>query len=1500
MHHFNFKKIISIFLLGMVLSLFSTALAAQNLEIHYINVQQGASTLIIGPDGTTVLYDGGYEFKGTTEVVPYLQGLGITTAQPLDYIIAGHRDTDHYRGLTEVINTGYDALYIYDNGSDKTNTYWQEFETAAATTSAGAVTAMTLGQVINLGNGATATVVAVNGSVIGTGPVPNGTANENDRAVALLIQYGDFDFLLHGDIGGGRDDYDCTGRSTSQVNIETPMVTAIMPGGANPLLNAYGVEVAHVSHHGSESSTNSDYMNSLTPTIACISVGAGQSTSWHHPRIDVVESVLLAQAPCVTAPAALVLQTEEGDPTGEKTSFAGYSVGDIVITTGGVDTYTISSTGAVSQGPDETASAGLPATFYFDEVLAANTAPQLFNIRSENIGDFTADIAWSTNEDADSVLRYGTSSGTYSTTLNNTDLVLSHSFSLTGLTVATTYYYVVESTDSTGLTTTSIEYSFTTTGTPAPKVVFSEVYYDTIGTDGEEEWIELYNDSAVVMDISGWTITDNNGLGGTLTIPSGTTMSPGTYLTIAVDSAGFNALYGFDADIYVSIPGLNNSGDALILKDDTGAEVDAVGWEGGASGGVPASWGSTSDPSAPTGSTIVRTDPQVDTDTYEDWSVAPNNGDPQTQPSGSTGVVFSEVFYDTPGDENVEEWIELYNNAETTVDLSGWQITDNNGTGYTYTFPAGTTVQPGTYLTVARNSGGFNALYGYEADVYGSLPYLNNSGETIILYDSGSNEVDAVAWEGGASAGIPDGWGSTSDPWASSGNTIVRTNPAQDTNTYTDWGYATNGGNPQVQPASTPVVFSEVFYDTLGNENVEEWFELHNNTSETIDVGDWKIVDNNGTGWTYTIPYGTTMRPNSYLTIARDSAGFSALYGYEADLYGNLPYLNNGGDTLILYDAQDNEIDAVAWEGGASAGIPTGWGSSSNPWASAGNTIVRIDPNVDNDTYEDWTYATDGGNPQTQITPGNILISEVYYDTIGTDSIEEWIELYNNSTFDVNLGGWKITDNNGTGSTFTIPDDTVIAAGTFLTIAADNVGFVALYGYDADIYGGIPALNNSGDTLILYDPTDYVKDFVAWEGGASSGVPEGWGSTSYPRADRGNSIIRLDYTVDTDTYNDWTFATGNGMPQNQDMGVPDTTPPQISNVQAVAVTYFNAAVEWDTDEPADSVLEYGTETDNYTVTLSDANLLNAHSIVLPGLTMNTIYYFRVKSTDEAGNTAVSDEYTFTTQHIKDVISLYSIFALNSVHLKTRAVVYSGNIGARDMSPGPWLAEQSEVTIGTHAYAHDGVTIFTDTLKLKTKASVADVYYNEADGMGTVRGEVITPVALPLDVSLPQFPIPSPGADDYEVKTKNSLTLAPGSYGEIKVKTSGTLIFTGGTYHLENLDVGTKVNILFQAPTELIINNRLEPGSNSYIGPEDGSGITAKDIVIYVNGINGSSGSLGSSPKAATVGTKNTVKANIFAPNGTIRLKQGVIAEGAFVGKDVLVGVKVKISYDSAF
>ena len=451
-------------LVGCLLFLFPVAIAAQQLEIHYINVSWGGSVLVKGPNGTTVLLEAGNTGRGTGRVVPYLQSIGILPANGLDYTIVGHQHCDHLGGLDEVINAGYNVhIKNYYNGSSNTSSCVEGWNAAAATTAAGAPVSMPVGTQILLGNGAKLTAVARNGSIIGGGSVS--VSDENDRSIAILIQYGGFDYLWASDMGGGNIDQACTGRFTSsQTDVESHVIQAISPGGAFPMISSGGIDVINVNHHGSESSTNKNWMNLSQPAVAVISVGSGQSSGFELPRIDVVEHVLLAEATaCITVPPALVLQTEEGAPTGALTSFAGYCVGNIRITTDGVSTFTVSADGAVTQGPNELVASGLPRTIALDDIGGPpdTTPPVISNVQSTSITASSATITWTTDEASNSVVEYGLTTS-YGSTGSNAANVTSHSIPLSGLSANTLYHYRVKSTDVAGNTATSEDHSFQT------------------------------------------------------------------------------------------------------------------------------------------------------------------------------------------------------------------------------------------------------------------------------------------------------------------------------------------------------------------------------------------------------------------------------------------------------------------------------------------------------------------------------------------------------------------------------------------------------------------------------------------------------------------------------------------------------------------------------------------------------------------------------------------------------------------------------------------------------------------------------------------------------------------------------------------------------------------------------------------------------------------------------------------------------------------------------
>lgn len=136
----------------------------------------------------------------------------------------------------------------------------------------------------------------------------------------------------------------------------------------------------------------------------------------------------------------------------------------------------------------------------------------------------------------------------------------------------------------------------------------------------------------------------------------------------------------------------------------------------------------------------------------------------------------------------------------------------------------------------------------------------------------------------------------------------------------------------------------------------------------------------------------------------------------------------------------------------------------------------------------------------------HILILEVYYDTIGEDSDEEWFELYNPTTETIDLTGYNISDNQNTEA---LPNGTIILARDYLTIARNSTGFHNLYGCNPDIELGVGLLSNTGDQLTLSNSTSSV-DFVAWEN-----YVEGWGIS----AGQNKTIKRMNH--DTDSANDW-------------------------------------------------------------------------------------------------------------------------------------------------------------------------------------------------------------------------------------------------------------------------------------------------------------------------------------------------------------------------------------------
>jgi hypothetical protein len=89
------------------------------------------------------------------------------------------------------------------------------------------------------------------------------------------------------------------------------------------------------------------------------------------------------------------------------------------------------------------------------------TPPQITSLAAIPMGGDKVKITWTTNEFATSEVLYGTQSGVYPYTVSDPLYTKQHEVTLTGLIPETRYYYKVRSTDRSGNTATSAEYSFT-------------------------------------------------------------------------------------------------------------------------------------------------------------------------------------------------------------------------------------------------------------------------------------------------------------------------------------------------------------------------------------------------------------------------------------------------------------------------------------------------------------------------------------------------------------------------------------------------------------------------------------------------------------------------------------------------------------------------------------------------------------------------------------------------------------------------------------------------------------------------------------------------------------------------------------------------------------------------------------------------------------------------------------------------------------------------------
>jgi len=140
----------------------------------------------------------------------------------------------------------------------------------------------------------------------------------------------------------------------------------------------------------------------------------------------------------------------------------------------------------------------------------------------------------------------------------------------------------IRSTDQSGLW---VEASFVLTVQPKPRgMVINEIHYNGAVNTVRNSFIELYNDGAAAVNLTGWRLSG----GADYLFPSGTQLAPGAYLLVSEDPPTMAAVYGRTAlgpwnDAVITYPdgskettGLSNDGDTIRLRNAANDIVDEV------------------------------------------------------------------------------------------------------------------------------------------------------------------------------------------------------------------------------------------------------------------------------------------------------------------------------------------------------------------------------------------------------------------------------------------------------------------------------------------------------------------------------------------------------------------------------------------------------------------------------------------------------------------------------------------------------------------------------------------------------------------------------------------------------------------------------------------------------------------------------------------------------------------------------------------------------------